>query len=946
MSKQIFPITKNEQQRITALKRYAVLDTPPEEVFDRITRLASAFLDVPIALISLVDDSRQWFKSRVGLAAEQTNRDISFCTHTILTDELMIVPDTRLDERFCQSPLVQGAPHIAFYAGAPLKSSDGHNLGTLCAIDTIPRSLNDQQKLILQDLADMAMDALELRLANADVTGKITLQNAEFKTLNQELNLLGQVFNNLDYSILFFDKQGYIKSINIKTAEIFGYSASETIGQHISIFFPFPYNKLFYKVFDPQINNSDIKINDIPLQLSGLRKDGTIFSLELSLTQIKIEQGYTFRAQFQDKTNRDLADKVLEQFKFPLDLSQNFIFMFRESSFKFDYVSQGAIKLSGYSQEELHNMTLCDLDSSLNIVDLGNKLAPILAGQQSDITYETALRRKNKKMVSVQIALKIDGDEKIGKRIVVVGTDITERKKNNQAILDNQARLHAIVDTAVDGIITISENGLIETSNRAAEELFGFSQTELKGQNVKILMPYSYAREHDGYLANYKRSGEAKIIGIGREVTGKRKDGSEFPMELSVAEVQLGSARLYTGIVRDMTARKKTEADLLKAIKVADAANKAKSDFLSRMSHELRTPLNAIVGFGEIMQMEPLSAIHKEYTEHILKAGKHLSLLINEVLEIARIEAGQQNLSIEALQVNALIKETWGLMSPMAEKRGIKFSYHDGGNDYYVMADLQRIKQVLLNLLSNAVKYNCRNGTITVTCGESQHDGALHISVQDTGYGIASEDYSRVFEVFERLSADQGTEEGSGVGLALSKALMHAMGGELGLESVLGVGSTFWFELPVGHMANQELLGYSTEISAFTTTEHSRVYNILYIEDNLSNLRLVEALLARRTDLNLTTAIQGNLGIELAFKFLPDLILLDLHLPDIQGDEVLFQLRNNVTTRQIPILILSADATDSQKEKLLAMGANAYITKPLDVRKFITKVDETLRQLP
>ncbi|MBA6289250.1 PAS domain S-box protein [Colwellia sp. MB3u-4] len=946
MSKQVFPITKNEQQRIMALKRYAVSDTPSEEVFDRITRLASAFLNVPIALISLVDDSRQWFKSRVGLAAEQTNKDISFFTHTILTDELMIVPDTRLDERFCQSPLVQDDPHIAFYAGAPLKTSDGRYIGTLCAIDTIPRSLNDQQKLILQDLAGMVMDTLASRLVNANVTGKIILKNAAFKTLNQELNLLGQVFNNLDYSILFFDKQGYIKSMNLKTAEIFGYSASETIGQHISIFFPFPYNKLFYKVFDPQINNSDIKINDIPLQLSGLREDGTIFSLELSLTQIKIEQGYTFRVQFQDTTNRDLADKVLEQFKFPLDLSQNFIFIFRESSFKFDYVSQGAIKLSGYSQEELHNMTLCDLDSSINIVDLGNKLTPILAGQQSDITYETTLRRKNKKMISVQIALKIDGDDKIGKRIVVVGTDITERKKNNQAILDNQARLHAIVDNAVDGIITISENGLIETSNRAAEELFGFSQAELKGQNVKILMPYSYAREHDGYLANYKRSGEAKIIGIGREVTGQRKDGSEFPMELSVAEVQLGSARLYTGIVRDMTARKKTEADLLKAMKVADAANKAKSDFLSRMSHELRTPLNAIVGFGEIMQMEPLSAIHKEYTEHILKAGKHLSLLINEVLEIARIEAGQQNLSIEALQVNALIKETWGLMSPMAEKRGIKFSYHDGGNDYYVMADLQRIKQVLLNLLSNAVKYNCRNGTITVTCGESQHDGALHISVQDTGYGIASGDYSRVFEVFERLSADQGTEEGSGVGLALSKALMHAMGGELGLESVLGVGSTFWFELPVGHMANQELLGYSTEISAFTTTEHSRVYNILYIEDNLSNLRLVEALLARRTDLNLTTAIQGNLGIELAFKFLPDLILLDLHLPDIEGDEVLFQLRNNVTTRQIPILILSADATDSQKEKLLAMGANAYITKPLDVRKFITKVDETLRQLP
>tara|TARA_R110002167_G_scaffold141835_1_gene330232 strand:- start:10242 stop:10886 length:645 start_codon:yes stop_codon:yes gene_type:complete len=214
MSKPVYPMPEDELQRIAALKRYAILDSPPEEVFDRITRLVAAFLDVPIALISLVDETRQWFKSSVGLDATETDREVAFCAHTIVADKMMIVPDANLDNRFSQSPLVEGEPNIAFYAGAPIKTSDGFNLGTLCAIDTKPRNLNEQQKTVLQDLANMVMDALELRLINARVAGKFELQNEEFKTLNQDLNLLGQVFNNLDYSILFFDKLGHVKSMN------------------------------------------------------------------------------------------------------------------------------------------------------------------------------------------------------------------------------------------------------------------------------------------------------------------------------------------------------------------------------------------------------------------------------------------------------------------------------------------------------------------------------------------------------------------------------------------------------------------------------------------------------------------------------------------------------------------------------------------------------------
>jgi len=522
--------------------------------------------------------------------------------------------------------------------------------------------------------------------------------------------------------------------------------------------------------------------------------------------------------------------------------------------------------------------------------------------------------------------------------------DISERPNSIQEARDREAYISAIVDTAVDGIITINEQGLVETYNRAAEVLFGYTADEVIGNNIKMLMPEPYAAEHDSYLANYLGTGHAKIIGIGREVTGQCKDGTTFPMDLSVAEVKFGDRRIFTGIVRDITERKLAEDELLKAKEEAEKANRAKSDFLSRMSHELRTPLNAIVGFAQLLEMKELDTIDRESVGYILKAGRHLTELINEVLDIARIESGRQNLSPEPVHVHSVLEDTWSLMGPLAAERHIQLKHAIPEEcNAYILADLQRLKQVLLNLLSNAIKYNHDGGSVQLTCA-AVRDGIIRISISDTGPGIAAENHERIFEPFERLSADESGIEGTGVGLALSKALIEAMGGILNLDSEPGVGSTFWIELPlIDEVAKQD---QATEanlaIAGIPGTGQAKPATLLYIEDNIANLRLIEVALSNRPQIKLLAAMEGKLGIDLALQHKPDLILLDLHLPDLMGDQVLVRLKSHPETQQIPVVIISADATQHQIKRLLTAGAYDYLTKPFNIKELLLTVDAVL----
>ena len=375
----------------------------------------------------------------------------------------------------------------------------------------------------------------------------------------------------------------------------------------------------------------------------------------------------------------------------------------------------------------------------------------------------------------------------------------------------------------------------------------------------------------------------------------------------------------------------------------AEEANQSKNQFISRMSHELRTPLNAVIGFGQLLKLGELTDDQRDSVDHILKGGQHLLTLINEVLDIARIETGDLALSSEAVLVSDVLNDVLGLTRSLATQRTIHLiGGRDAACSEYVFADRHRLQQVLLNLLSNAVKYNRLGGTVAVSC-ERSGSTRLRIKVSDTGNGIPQEQLGRLFTPFDRLGAERSEIEGTGIGLSLSRQLAEAMGGVLGVETVVGEGSTFWVELPLveGPVDRYERLNMRgrSDLDDAPSANHRTV---LYIEDNLANVTLVQRIAAQRKGVEIIPAMQGRLGLELAREHLPALVLLDLHLPDISGEEVLQRLRDDPVTAKIPVVIVSADATPGQIQRLLNAGALAYLTKPIDVAELLGMLDDHL----
>ncbi|HEX6908890.1 MAG TPA: PAS domain S-box protein [Longimicrobium sp.] len=520
-------------------------------------------------------------------------------------------------------------------------------------------------------------------------------------------------------------------------------------------------------------------------------------------------------------------------------------------------------------------------------------------------------------------------------------TDITERRRAEEALRFQTTLLQAQNHVAIDGIL-VAHQGRVLNMNRRYAEIFGVPEALRAPERCVEMFAWACGQAKDPatYRAIIERLREDTETVHRDEVLladGRVLDRYSAPLTGPGGEVY---GRIW--MVRDITERKQIEQALHEAKEAAEAANEAKSEFLSRMSHELRTPMNSILGFGQLLQRYGLPPEQNRSVEHILKAGRHLLNLINEVLEIARIEANQQHLSLEPVHAASLLNEALALVRPAAEQRPVQLALHaPHGTDVYVRADQQRLMQVLLNLLSNAIKYNRAGGTVELLARPAGEDGFLALGVRDTGPGIPPDRLGELFVAFARLGAERSGIEGTGLGLALSKRLVEAMGGRLRVESTVGEGSTFWVELPVTESPRQRLdAGRHDAPRAERAPRPART--ILYVEDNLANLDLVETILTDRPEISLIPALQGRLGLQLAREHRPHLILLDLHLPDLPGEMVLHELRADDRTRHIPVLVISADATTRRVERLRASGVRDYLTKPLDVEQFLAAVDAAL----
>jgi signal transduction histidine kinase/ActR/RegA family two-component response regulator len=589
------------------------------------------------------------------------------------------------------------------------------------------------------------------------------------------------------------------------------------------------------------------------------------------------------------------------------------------------------------------------------------ELQRAVGGDQLDIEYRVVIRGGEVRWMMVR-AQRCDTGVGKPERFLGILKDVTERERaaieiesqaghlaESREALEQQTRiLKSILDSMGDGVVVADTEGKFLVFNPAAQQILGTQG--FAGDMDR------WAEHYGLFLPDMVTLCPMNQLPFVQAIHGTPVDGSEMfvrpagASEGTWASVTARPLRQEDGairggvmVLRDITAAKRNADALELAKREAETANHAKSEFLSRMSHELRTPLNSILGFAQLLELSELNEQETDNVQHILKGGYHLLDLINEILDLARIESGRLSLSTEPVQVREALIDALDLVRPLAAEQNIYISPDEAIRcDGHVNADRQRLKQVLLNLLSNAIKYNRSGGSIVLSCRETPGP-RLRIEIADTGCGISPEGLTKIFTPFERLDADETDVGGTGLGLALSKRLTEAMGGTIGVESTVGLGSRFFIELALLDDPTTVLKNNPEILETAQQDAPSRRGAVLYIEDNASNLRLIEQIMAHCPDVRLITAMQGQLGLDLAQTQTPDWILLDLHLPDLPGEEVLRRLRQNPRTRNIPVTVLSADATRGQIKRLLNAGARDYLTKPVDVRQLLRLLEETLK---
>jgi PAS domain S-box-containing protein len=577
-----------------------------------------------------------------------------------------------------------------------------------------------------------------------------------------------------------------------------------------------------------------------------------------------------------------------------------------------------------------------------------------------DIYELTYIRKDGSRfpaIVSVT-ALRDAQDKVIG--YLLIGTDNTARKRveAEQALLDQRLRdqqfyTRSLIESNIDALMTTDPRGIISDVNQQMEALTGCTRDELIGAPFKNY--FTDPERAEAAITRVLREGKVTNY----ELTAHARDGKETVVSYNATTFHDRDRKLQGvfAAARDVTDRKQFEhtlqvnnVELESAKAAAEKANLAKSDFLSSMSHELRTPLNAVLGFAQLMASDtpPPSSAQKLSIDQILQAGWYLLRLINEILDLAMIESGKVTLSQESMSLTDVLQDCQAMIEPQAQKREIQMTFPRFDNLFYVHADRTRVKQVMINLLSNAIKYNRIGGAVIVECVPSA-ENRVRVSVKDTGAGLAPEQLAQLFQPFNRLGQETSTEEGTGIGLVVTKQLVELMGGVIGVESSVGAGSVFWFELAAAS-APELVLGSIGAIDAIDADERDHVAahalssqrTLLYVEDNPANLTLVEQLIARRSDLKLLTAIDGHLGIQLARAYQPDVILMDINLPGISGFGALKILHEDPATAHIPVIALSANAVPRDIEKGLEAGFFRYLTKPIKVLEFMDALDVAL----
>jgi PAS domain S-box-containing protein len=727
-----------------------------------------------------------------------------------------------------------------------------------------------------------------------------------------------------DYAVCVLDTEGRIASWNAGAEHINGYKGAEIIGQHLSLF----YTPEDQRAGKPQ-QSLDAAAAHGHFEDEGwqLRKDGTGFSANTVMTALRDAHGHLkgYSRITRDKTERRRTEEMLRSV---VDhVIEGIITIDSEGTI--ESFNPAAEKLFGYGASEAigQNVKMLMPEPYHNQHDayLRNYLS---TGHAKIIGTgrEVVGRRRDGSTFPMELAV---SEFTLGTRRFFTGIvrDITQRKQAEEELRQAEERMRSVVDHVIDGIITIDDGGKVQSFNPAAEKLFGYGRPEVIGQNVKVLMPEPYFSEHDGYIANYMSTGQRKIIGIGREVVGKRKDGSTFPMELAVSEFRIGLHRFFTGIVRDITQRKQLESELRQRVDDLAEADRQKNEFLAMLAHELRNPLAPMRNALHLMKMPGVSdAILVQAREMMERQMHQLVRLVDDLLDVSRIIRGKIELRKEPVDLAMAVARAVETAHPVIDAHGHELRASLPPQPVYVEGDLIRLAQVVANLLTNAAKYTEQSGYIDVSVEASGHDAVLR--VRDTGIGVPSEFLPYIFDLFVQgdrsLARSQG---GLGIGLTLVKRLVEMHGGTVCAESAgVGHGSTFTVRLPLWTGAGADV-GTGNGIQARATDALRK--RILVVDDNVDAAESI-AMVLRVGGYDVRCVHDGPSALQAAERYHPEVVVLDIGLPGMSGYDVARHLRRRPQFTRTPIIAVTGYGQDDDRRRSREAGFDAHLTKPVD----------------
>ncbi|OAQ38005.1 hybrid sensor histidine kinase/response regulator [Pedobacter psychrophilus] len=905
------PESSLEEKRLAALKSYQILDTLPKETFDRFTKLASIICNTPISLVSLIDEDRQWFKSKVGLDVNQTPRDIAFCHHSILGQDIMEVQDATKDFRFKNNPLVTSDPNIKFYAGYPLKDSNGYNLGTICVIDRVPRKLDDHQKEALKILGDAVVDLI-----------------AQQRKV-QETENFNELFKISKDIICVFDYDGIFRNVNPAFGKLLSYQEDYILNRSIYDFIhPDDLSATKNKLQSLAKGNKTVVFTN---RLKG--KDDSYKILQWAATPEPSSQ--LFFAIARDITTEKEKEILIERSEARLraffENSSGFMCTHNLAG-KILTINSAGAKSLGYETEELVGHFLHEVVPESRKQALQMYLEGIVTqGKMQGLMYT---KHKKGNVLTWLFNNVLETDANGDKYVIGNAVDITERHQLEADLKRTKEMLETTNEVAKIGAWEadmVSQN--IYWSN-VTKEIHEVEEDFIPSLESGISF---YTKEHQEIILN--AFNEAKDLGIpfDLELQIKTKKGKYIWIRsIGKTEFIKGKCVRIYGTFQDINENYLHRSDLKKAKLIADQANSAKSEFLASMSHEIRTPLNGVIGFTDLVLKTTLNQTQQQYLNIVNQSANSLLVIINDILDFSKIEAGKLELDIEKSDLFELSSQASDIITYQAQNKGLEVLLNiDPKLPRFVFIDNIRLKQVLVNLLGNAVKFT-ESGEIELkiyadsNINDSEID--FHFEVRDTGIGIQSDKQNKIFEAFSQEDASTTKKYGgTGLGLTISNKLLGLMGSKLQLKSRVGQGSTFYFKIRLK----------AEEGNSLSTSDLSHIKNVLVVDDNENNRIILRQMLLLK-NIKVTEAKNGLEALQLLTEGKGyDVILMDYHMPFMDGLETIEKIRNNfnINAEEQPIMLLHSSSDD---EKIINIceknGVRIRMVKPIKMQDLFNKL--------